>query len=117
MNDLMFSVKIIDAAKKLGLTTEFVKDKTLALAKAKSHPALIILDLNFGAADPIGLIGELKASPETSRIPILAFVSHVQAGLRQTAIDAGCDTVLARSVFAEKLPELLATAAQSRAAG
>ena len=116
MNDLMFSVKIIDAAKKLGLTTEFVKDRNLALAKARSHPALIILDLNFAAADPLGLIVALKADAETSGVPILAFVSHVQAGLRQSAVDAGCDTVVPRSIFAEKLPELLATAAQSHAA-
>lgn len=108
MNDLMFSVKIIDAAKKRGLTTEFVKDRKLALAKAKSHPELIVLDLNFTAADPIGLIGELKADPDTAGIPILGFVAHVQTGLRQSAVDAGCDTVVARSVFAEKLPELLA---------
>lgn len=116
MNDLMFSVKIIDAAKKLGLTTEFVKDKNLAVAKAKSHPALIVLDLNFAAADPIGLIAGLKSDPATSRIPIVAFVSHVQTELRQSAVDAGCDTVVPRSVFAQKLPELLATAAQSRPA-
>lgn len=116
MNDLMFSVKIIDAARKPGLRPEFVKDKALALAKAKSQPALIVLDLNYAAADPIGLIAELKSDPGTSRIPLLAFVSHVQTGLRQQAVDAGCDTVVARSVFAEKLPELLATAAQSRRA-
>lgn len=113
----MFTVKIIDAAKKLGLKTEFVKDGNLALSKAQSNPELIILDLNYSAADPLALISALKADPATAGIPIFAFVSHVQTQLRQQAVDAGCDTVVPRSVFAGKLPELLATAAQSRATG
>ena len=108
MSDLFFSVKINDAAKKLGMTAEFVKDKMLALEKAKLKPPLIILDLNCDAADPLGLIAGIKADPETAAIPLLGFVSHVQAELKQKAEAAGCNTVVARSVFAQNLPEILA---------
>ena len=66
MSDLFFSVKINDAAKKLGMTAEFVKDKTLALEKAKAKPPLIILDLNCDAADPLDLIAKVKSDPETA---------------------------------------------------
>jgi CheY-like chemotaxis protein len=107
MSDLFFSVKIIDAAKKLGLTAEFVKDKTLAIEKAKARPPLIILDLNCDAADPLGLIAALKADSGTAGIGIVAFVSHVQVQLKQRAQELGCDTVVARSAFAQSLPEIL----------
>jgi len=119
MSDLFFSVKIMDAAKKLGMTAEFVKDKALALEKVKAKPPLIILDLNCDAADPLGLIAKVKADPETAGIAMIAFVSHVQAQLNQQALEIGCDTVVARSVFARNLPAILEsclTAAQSRPA-
>jgi CheY-like chemotaxis protein len=107
MSDLFFSVKINDAAKKLGMTAEFVKDKTLALEKAKAKPPLIILDLNCDAADPLGLIADIKADPDTAGIPLVGFISHVQTELRQRAQDIGCDTVVARSVFAQNLPAII----------
>jgi CheY-like chemotaxis protein len=110
MSDLFFTVKILDAAKKLGLTAEFVKEKSRAMEKAKDRPAMIILDLNCDAADPLGLIAALKADPATASIPMLGFISHVQVQTKQKAEAAGCDNVVARSVFAEKLPELLAAA-------
>ena len=114
MTDLFFTVKILDAAKKLGLTAEFVKDKTLALEKARANPSLVILDLNCAAIDPLGLIAAIKAA---TNVPLLGFISHVQVDLKQKALAAGCDTVVARSVFAERLPELLATPVKSPAAG
>jgi CheY-like chemotaxis protein len=122
MSELFFSVKINDAAKKLGMTAEFVKDKTLALEKAKARPPLIIIDLNCDASAPLEFIAEIKRDPDTTGIPIVAFVSHVQTQLKQQAQAAGCDTVVARSVFAQNLPALLglliqgATAAPVRAA-
>ena len=110
MSDLFFTVKIIDAAKKAGLTAEFVKEKPRALEKAKDRPAMIVIDLNCDAADPLGLIAAIKENPETASIPMLGFVSHVQVQRRQRAEQAGCDTVVPRSVFAERLSDLLAAA-------
>jgi CheY-like chemotaxis protein len=107
MSDLFFSVKINDAAKKLGMTAEFVKDKAVALQKAKSNPPLIILDLNCAAADPLDLISQIKNDPETAGIAMVGFVSHVETELRQRAQAAGCDTVVARSAFAQNLPGIL----------
>ncbi len=109
MSDLFFSVKINDAAKKLGMTAEFVKDKALALVKAGAQPPLIILDLNCDAAEPLDLIAKIKADPDTADIPIIGFVSHVQTQLRQSAQDLGCDTVVARSAFAQNLSAILET--------
>ena len=102
MADLMFSVKIIDEAKKLGLRVEFVKDESTALARLDSKPELVILDLNCAAANPIGLLRRMEG------VDTFGFVSHVQVELRKEAVDAGCKTVVARSAFAQKLPEVLA---------
>jgi CheY-like chemotaxis protein len=107
MSDLFFTVKIIDAAKKAGMTVEFVKEKPRAIEKAKDGPAMIIVDLNCDAADPVGVIAGIKGDPTIAGIPMLGFVSHVQVQIKQRAQAAGCDTVVARSAFAEKLIEML----------
>jgi CheY-like chemotaxis protein len=106
MNDLFFSAKINDAAKQLGMTAVFVKDKAVALEQMKLNPALVIFDLNCAAADPLDLIRAAKQAA----IPTLGFVAHVQTALKQQAAEAGCDTVVARSVFAQSLPELMSQA-------
>jgi CheY-like chemotaxis protein len=104
MNDLFFSVKINDCAKRLGMTTEFVKDKTIALDKIKAQPPLVIFDLNCAEADPLELIRAAKG------MPTIGFVSHVQTELRQKAVEAGCSVVVARSSFAQNLDRLIESA-------
>lgn len=64
MSDLFFSVKINDAAKRLGSSAEFVKDADRAIEKAKLHPPLIIMDLNCNTLDPLALIRGLKSDPK-----------------------------------------------------
>ncbi len=107
MSDLFFSAKINDAAKALGRSAEFIKDKQVALQKMKAGPPLVIFDLNCAAADPLDLIRQLKADAATAAIPSIGFVSHVQTELRQQAVDAGCDVVVARSAFAQNLTAML----------
>lgn len=107
MNDLFFSAKINDEAKKLGMTAVFVKDKAVALEQLKSNPAVVIFDLNCTSADPLELIRTMKETPGTAGIPTVGFVSHVQVELKQKALENGCDTVVARSVFAQDFPAIL----------
>src|SRR5947209_12096529 len=95
VNDLFFSVKITDAAKRSGMDLEFVKDQAQVLEKAKTKPSLIILDLNFDAVEPLGLIGTLKQTPDTKGISVIGYLSHIQAELKVQAQEAGCDMVLA----------------------
>jgi hypothetical protein len=49
----------------------------------------------------------MKADPALERIPTVGFVSHVQIELINQAREAGVSDVMARSLFAEKLPEIL----------
>ena len=107
VEDLFFTVKINEAAKRAGLSVVFVKSERDALDQAAEHPALIILDLNFAGVEPVALIRKLKADPALQKISLLGYVSHVQGELKREAQEAGCDMVLARSAFSQNLPQIL----------
>ncbi len=112
VEDLFFTVKILDAAKRAGLAIEFVKSERDALLKAAERPALMILDLNFAAIDPLHVIKALKADAATKGVRLVGYVSHVQADLKKDAQEAGCDMVLARSALSQNLPQLMKRAAE-----
>ena len=107
MDDLFFMVKVKDAAKKAGAEIEFVKTFDSAVGKAKSGAALLIVDLNSAAVEPLRLIQEVKSGAEPNGVPIVAFLSHVQVEVKQQAQEAGADLVVARSTFSDRLPEIL----------
>jgi PleD family two-component response regulator len=107
MTDLFFSAKIHDMAKKVGMSVEFLKDKTTVLEKLKEKPSLVIFDLNCDAAEPLSIIRAMKSDPETKRVSTIGFVSHVQTELKLEAQESGCDMVVARSVFAQNLQVIL----------
>ena len=103
----MFTVKIQEAAKRAGMELTFVTSREKALAEAKLLPAVIIVDLNGVSVDPLELISTLKRDAETCHIELVGYVSHVQAELKQAALDKGCDLVVARSAFSQNLPSIL----------
>jgi len=109
VEDLFFTVKINESAKRAGVPIAFVKSQRDALdqAQAAEPPSLIILDLNFASIDPVDLIRKLKTDPALSKIQLIGYVSHVQGDLKQQAQEAGCDMVLARSAFSQNLLQLL----------
>jgi CheY-like chemotaxis protein len=107
LSDLMFAVKIQDAAKRLGLGVVLAKTEDEAIARAKQNPSLVIVDLNIAGLNSIELIKKLKASESTRDFSVVGFVSHVQTDLRKQAQEAGCDEVVARSVFSQNLPAIL----------
>jgi PleD family two-component response regulator len=107
LSDLMFRVKIEEAAKRAGLRAVFVQSQQAALSQAQEQPAVIILDLNCAETEPLDTIKKLKASDDTKGISLLGYVSHVQADLKQAAQDGGCDVVVARSAFSQNLSTIL----------
>jgi PleD family two-component response regulator len=106
VTDLFFSVKLTEAAKRAGLSLEFVKDSNEILEKARTRPSLIIFDLNFEAVDPVKLIAKLKEDSATKGISLIGYLSHIQVDLKQQAQEAGCDMVLARSAFSQNMPQI-----------
>jgi PleD family two-component response regulator len=108
VEDLLFTVKISDAAKRAGLDVEFVKSERDVMDKASSEkPLIIILDLNFSAVQPLKLITKLKSNGEMKQISLIGYLSHVQGELKQQAQDAGANIVMARSAFSQNLPQIL----------
>jgi CheY-like chemotaxis protein len=107
LEDLFFTVKINEAAKRAGLPITFLKSEHDVLEQAKTQPALIILDINFQGVDPLSLIRKLKADEQTKRINLIGYLSHVQGELKLQAQEAGCDMVMPRSAFSQNLPQIL----------
>jgi PleD family two-component response regulator len=108
VEDLMFTVKIADAAKRAGLEVEFVKSERDVIDKAtQEKPLLIILDLNFNAVEPLKLISKVKSDAEMKQISVIGYLSHVQGELKQQAQEAGANIVMARSAFSQNLQQIL----------
>ncbi len=107
VEDLFFTVKISDTAKRLGLEPVFVKTEKDALEQAQTQPLVIIIDLNINALAALRLIEKLKGDAATKGISTLAFVSHIQGELKQKAQDLGCNMVMAKSAFSQNLPVIL----------
>ena len=103
MDDLIFGVKIQEAAKRAGMPLEFAAKPEAVLMKAAIAGARVILDLNLRGVDTVDLIRRLKATG----VPVVAYVAHVQVDLRRAAEEAGADLVLARSSFVAKIDELV----------
>ena len=110
VDDLFFSAKIQETARKLNVKVQFVKsDKELGERmheNGEEKPSLIIFDLNNANVKPLTLIPKLKTKLKKGT-SIIGFLSHVQGDLKQKAHEVGCDMVLPRSAFSQNLPQLL----------
>ena len=72
VDDLLFTVKISDAAKRAGLEAEFVKSEKDVMEKAAHEkPLLIILDLNNNSVQPLELIAKLKSDGDLRHISLI----------------------------------------------
>jgi two-component system cell cycle response regulator DivK len=60
------------------------------LAAAES-PDLVIMDLGLPELDGWEATRQLKAQPETAKIPVIAISAHAMPGDRERALQAGCD--------------------------
>jgi CheY-like chemotaxis protein len=107
LDDLFFTVKIMDAVKRAGLELELLKDEPTVLDRAAASPTLMIFDLNIRSLNAVEVIQKIKQSRETRHVSILGFVSHVQVDLKARAQQAGADVVLPRSTFSTNLPAIL----------
>jgi CheY-like chemotaxis protein len=108
VSDLFFASKIRGTAEQLNVTVEFARSAEIIFDKAKTEvPSLVILDLQAESPDPFDAAARLKADEQLSRVPIVAFFSHVEVELQRRAKEAGMDLVLPRSAFTNRLPAIL----------
>lgn len=111
IEDLFFTAKIQETARKLGVKVAFIKNEkeqiaTLVDGADPDRPALIVFDLNNANAKPMTLIPKLKTKLKKTT-SIIGFLSHLQGDLKAKAVEAGCDTVMPRAAFSQNLPNLL----------
>jgi CheY-like chemotaxis protein len=111
VDDLMFSVKISSAAKAANVPVMFERAPGAVLNRIRDeHPSLVIFDLNSSRLAPIETIAAIKNDEALRGTRTMGYVSHVQTNVIAAAREAGCDEVLARSAFSEKLSTILALA-------
>jgi len=111
LDDLLFTSRIKTTAGQLGVPVMFVRSAEVALAEMrKVTPSAVIFDLNNPRTDPLGTVATMKADKALASIRTIGFVSHVQADLIASARRAGVDEVMARSAFAQQLPDILTNA-------
>jgi CheY-like chemotaxis protein len=101
VDDLFFQAKLHETAKQLGVELRTCSTaEALASEIAKNTPKLVVVDLN-ARANPIGAVERLRA--DSSQIPLIGFLSHVQLDLAERARAAGCQNVMPRSKFTRDL--------------
>ena len=108
VTDLFFATRIQDTARALGVPLETISSGPALLERCRAErPALVLVDLNATAAQPVETVAQLKADAVLRSVPVVAYLSHVQVELERAAREAGCDIVLPRSKFTQQLPDLL----------
>lgn len=108
VDDLFFQAKMMETARQVGVDFRACSTPEALLAEiANQPPKLVLIDLN-AHSNVLGAIESLKTA--ASGVPLVAYLSHVQAELAQQARAAGCCEVMPRSQFARDLATILVRA-------
>ena len=108
-DDLIFASKVTGTARAAGLDVSVARNLTrFADLLAASAPVGVLLDLHHDGLDLPALLTSLRERcPTMPRVT--AFGSHVDAARLAAAREAGCDLVMARSLFVKRLEADLAS--------
>ncbi len=103
-SDLFFTSKVTSTAQALGLRVDSVDDPAAAVTRLQAGGiACVFVDL---AAPQASVDAVMAALPPASRVPVIAFGSHVATDILDSARDAGAE-VMPRSQFSATLPDIL----------
>src|SRR5438552_372207 len=89
-----------------GYQVVMAEDGAVGVAMSKSEaPDIILMDMSLPIVDGWEATRQIKASPETQGIPVIALTAHAMAGDEEKALAAGCNDSETKPV---DLPKLLA---------
>ena len=103
-SDLFFTSKVTGTSQALGLRVDSVDDSATAVTRLHAGDiGCVFVDL----ASPKASVGAIIAAlPRDSRVPVIAFGSHVATDILDSARAAGAE-VMPRSQFSATLPDIL----------
>jgi CheY-like chemotaxis protein len=80
-----------------GFRVVSAKDGPAGLALARTEaPDIILMDVSIPGIDGWEVTRQLKADPDTSKIPILVLTAHALAGDRTRAFEVGADGYISK---------------------
>ena len=107
VDDLFWRTKIDHAVKSASSPVVFISDPSeLDGAADPSSVGVLLVDLAL-RKEPFSAIQKLKKSAKTKEIPVIGYYEHVRKDLLEKGKAAGCDEVLPRSSFSEKMGDLV----------
>ncbi len=107
--DLMFSSRVSACAQTLEIDLAVVTDHGRLLANAAQKQAqLVLLDLSTPGFDPREIVPQLRQLTCPPKA-IIAYGPHVHKAKLSAAQAAGCDEVLARGEFNNRMAKILAS--------
>lgn len=75
-----------------GYSVSMAVDGAEGVAKAKAdRPDVVLMDISLPVLDGFEAIRQLKGSPETRAIPIIALTAHAMSGDEERCLEAGAD--------------------------
>jgi len=107
IDDLFFQMKVAETAKRVGVEFKVAGNAEALAGMLDDLTKLVIVDLN-AKSDPVATIARLRAIEK--ELPVIAFLSHVQADLAAQARAAGATEVMPRSAFTQGLVSILSAA-------
>ncbi|MDP2278434.1 MAG: response regulator [Nitrospirota bacterium] len=81
-------------------------DEAVKMA-AKHKPDLVLMDLQMPVMNGAEAIRQLKNSPETKGIKIIAVTGFAMRGDRERTLDTGADDYIAKPIDIRELPEVV----------
>jgi hypothetical protein len=109
--DLMFTSKVTGVGREFGRQVRVYPNAKSATEAVSPDLKLALLDLSSPKNTSPEDIKAWKAALPAEAV-LIAYGSHVDVPALQAARDAGCDMVLPRSAFVQRLPQLLGGSAE-----
>jgi len=94
-----------------GYAVVMALDGHQAVEMANSErPDLILMDMSLPELDGWEATRQIKATAETSMIPVIALTAHAMSGDREKALEAGCDDYDTKPIDLPRLLEKMTAA-------